>query len=60
MQSITLKVGQTSIKLTPTGMTIQSTMITLKASGMLQSQGGFYKITGDSLVQVQGGMVKIN
>ena len=60
MQSITLKVGQTSIKLTPTGVTIQSTMIKLQASGMLQSQGGFYKITGDSLVQVQGGMVKIN
>jgi type VI secretion system secreted protein VgrG len=60
MQSLTLKVGSTTIKLTPTGITMQSTMIKLQASGMLQSQGGFYKITGDSLVQVQGGMVKIN
>ncbi len=47
-------------KLTPTGVTIQSTMIKLQASGMLQSQGGFHKISGDSLVEVQGGMVKIN
>jgi type VI secretion system secreted protein VgrG len=60
MQSITLKVGQTTIKLTPTGITMQSTMIKIQASGMLQSQGGFNKITGDTLVQMQGGIVKIN
>ncbi len=60
MKSITLKVGETTIKLTPTGVTIQSTMIKFQASGMLQSQGGFQKISGDSLVEVSGGMVKIN
>ncbi len=59
-QSIELTVGQTSIKMTPTGVTIQAQMIKIQASGMLQALGGFHKINGDSLVQIQGGMVKIN
>jgi len=60
MQSITLKVGETSIKLTPTGVTIQAQMIKIQASGMLQSQGGFHKVTGSSMLEMSGGMVKIN
>ena len=54
-QSIELVVGQTSIKLTPTGVTIQAQMIKIQASAMLQSLGAFNKITGDSIVQIQGG-----
>ncbi len=59
-QSIELVVGQTSIKLTPTGVTIQAQMITLKAQAMLQAQGNMHKISGNSMVEIQGGMVKIN
>ncbi|HEV3415438.1 MAG TPA: type VI secretion system tip protein TssI/VgrG [Pirellulales bacterium] len=60
MQSIELKVGATSIKLTPTGVTIQSTMIKLQADGMLQSKGGFIKVAADAMLDMKGGMVKIN
>ncbi|HEY2146571.1 MAG TPA: type VI secretion system tip protein TssI/VgrG [Pirellulales bacterium] len=60
MTSIELKVGSTSNKLTPTGVTIQSTMIKLEASGMVQNKGNFVKLNGSAMVDVQGGLVKIN
>ena len=59
-QSIELVVGQTSIKLTPTGVTIQAQMIKIQAQAMLQAQGAMHKISGSSMVEIQGGMVKIN
>ncbi len=60
MQSIELKVGSTSIKLTPTGITLQSTMIKLQADGMVQNKAGVFKVAASTMVDMQGGMVKIN
>ena len=60
MQSIELKVGATTIKLTPTGVTIQSTMIKLQADGMLQNMGGMVKVAADAMLDMKGGIVKIN
>ncbi len=60
MQSIELKVGSTSVKLTPTGVTIQSTMIKLEASGMLQNKGNMIKVAAGAMLDMQGGLVKIN
>ncbi len=44
MQSIELKVGQSSVKLDPTGVTIQGLMIKLQASTVLTVQGAIVKI----------------
>jgi type VI secretion system secreted protein VgrG len=44
MQSIELKVGQSSVKLDPTGVTIQGLTINIQASTMLTLQGGIVKI----------------
>jgi type VI secretion system secreted protein VgrG len=44
MQSITLKVGQSSIVLDPTGVTIQGLTIKVQASTLLTLQGGIVKI----------------
>lgn len=60
MQSIELKVGSTTIKLTPTGVTIQATMIKLQASGMLQTLGPMIKVAADAMLDMKGGLVKIN
>jgi type VI secretion system secreted protein VgrG len=40
MQSITLKVGPSSIVLTPTGVTIKGPMIDIEADGILTLKGG--------------------
>ncbi len=60
MQSIELKVGSTSIKLTPTGITMQSTMIKIQGDGMVQNKAGVFKVAADVMVDMQGTLVKIN
>jgi len=60
MQSIELKVGPSSIKMDPSGITIKGLMITVDA----QVQGVFKsvmtQVTGSGMTQVQGGLVTIN
>ncbi len=59
-QSIELKVGSSTIKITPTGITLTSTMIKLDAQGMSQVLGGVVKVAGKSLAEISGAAVKIN
>ncbi len=60
MQSIELKVGSTSIKLTPTGVTIKSTLIKLEADGMIQNKGSVIKVAASGMLDMSGSLVKIN
>jgi type VI secretion system secreted protein VgrG len=53
MQSITLKVGQSSIVLDQTGVTIKGMMITIEGQAMTQ-------VKGDGLLILKGGLVMIN
>jgi type VI secretion system secreted protein VgrG len=53
MQSIELKVGQSSVKLDQTGVTIKGLMIQIE--GMTQAQ-----VKGDAMLTLQGGIVMIN
>jgi type VI secretion system secreted protein VgrG len=53
MQSITLKVGQSSIKLDPTGVTIQGMLITIEGQTITQ-------VKGDAMLTLKGGLVMIN
>lgn len=59
MQSIELKVGQSSVKLDPTGVTIQG--MTVKVQGQIQTQvqGTVTQISGDGMTQVKGGIIMI-
>jgi type VI secretion system secreted protein VgrG len=52
-QSIELKVGGSTIKLTPASIEIKSAMITIEASGLAQLKAGGTTI-------VKGGVVLIN
>ncbi len=52
-QSITLEVGGSKIKIEPTGVTIQATMISIKGSAQTEVSGG-------GMAVIKGGLVKIN
>jgi type VI secretion system secreted protein VgrG len=60
MQSIELKVGQSSIKLDQMGVTIKG--MTLNIEGQIQTQvkGAITQINGEGMLQLQGGVMMIN
>ncbi|HVS35603.1 MAG TPA: type VI secretion system tip protein TssI/VgrG [Gemmataceae bacterium] len=59
MQSITLTVGQSSIKLDPTGVTIQGMMITITGQVQTQISGLMTQISGSAMLQESGGIIMI-
>lgn len=67
-KEIEIKVGQSTIKLTQQGIEINApkievnsqTTINVKASGKISESAPMVEISGDGLVKVQGGIVKIN
>ena len=60
MQSIELKVGQSSIKLDQMGVTIKGMMIKAEAQIMMESKALMYKADGTAMVQIKGGITMIN
>ena len=59
MQSITLKVGQSSIVIDQTGVYINGMMISIQGQVQTQVQGTMTQIQGDAMVQVGGGVIMI-
>ena len=60
MQSIELKVGQSSVKLDQMGVTIKGMMIKCEAQIMMESKALLYKADGTAMVQIKGGITMIN
>ena len=60
MQSIELKVGQSSIKIDQTGVTIKGMMIKVEATMMLQTKGLMVQQEASAIHIVKGAMVMIN
>ena len=60
MQSITLKVGTSSIKLDPSGVTIKGLMVKVKAEAMLEAKSPMSNVEGSGLLILKGGMTMIN
>jgi type VI secretion system secreted protein VgrG len=60
MQSITLKVGQSSIKIDQMGVTIQGMMIKIQGQIQVDVEGLMTQIKGTAMLQEQGGIVMIN
>ena len=58
MQSITLTVGQSSIKIDPTGVTIQGMMISI--NGQIRTQPGSKSQDGSAMLQCKGAITMIN
>jgi type VI secretion system secreted protein VgrG len=59
MQSIELKVGQNSIKIDQTGITLQGMMIKVQGQVQTQVQGTMVQVSGDAMTQVSGGVIMI-
>lgn len=60
MQSIELKVGQSSIKVDQMGVTIKGMMIKIEGQIQVQVKGLMTQINGDAMLMEKGGIVMIN
>jgi type VI secretion system secreted protein VgrG len=60
MQSITLKVGQSSIVIDQTGVTIKGMMISIEGQVQVDVKGLMTNVNGDAMTTVKGGVVMIN
>jgi type VI secretion system secreted protein VgrG len=60
MQSIELKVGQSSIKIDQMGVTIKGMMIKIEAQVQAQVTAVMTQVNGDAMTTVKGGVVMIN
>jgi type VI secretion system secreted protein VgrG len=60
MQSIELKVGQSSVKLDQTGVTIKGMMISIEGQMQTDVKGTITQINGDAMLKCQGGITMIN
>ncbi len=60
MQKITLKVGQSTIELSPSGITIKGPMITEEAQSLHSTKGAIIKEDAQATVMVKGAIVMIN
>jgi type VI secretion system secreted protein VgrG len=60
MQSIELKVGQSSIMIDQTGVTIKGMMIKIEAQVQAQVTAPMTQVNGDAMTTVKGGVVMIN
>ena len=60
MQSIELKVGQSSVKIDQMGVTITGMMIKIQGQMQTQVQGLMTQINGDAMLIIKGGITMIN
>jgi type VI secretion system secreted protein VgrG len=60
MQAIELKVGQSSIKIDQTGVTIKGMMIKIEGQMQTDVKGLMTTVSGDAMMTVKGGLVMIN
>jgi type VI secretion system secreted protein VgrG len=60
MQSIELKVGQSSVKLDQMGVTIKGMMIKIEGQVQVQMKSLMTQVNGDAMLQLKGGITMIN
>ena len=60
MQSLEYKVGQSSIKIDQTGVTIKGMMIKIEGQIQVQVKGLMTQVNGDAMLQLKGGVTMIN
>lgn len=59
-QTITLKVGSSTIELTQTGVEIKGTQTAMNGSAQANVEGGMINVKASGITSVQGSMVKLN
>jgi type VI secretion system secreted protein VgrG len=60
MQSIELKVGQSSVKVDQMGVTIQGMMISIQGQIQVQVKGLMTQVNADAMLMLKGGITMIN
>jgi type VI secretion system secreted protein VgrG len=60
MQGIEMKVGQNSIKIDQTGVTIKGMMVKIEGQVQTQVKGLITQVTADAMMTVKGGITMIN
>ncbi len=60
MQSIEMKVGENSIKVDQTGVTIKGLMVKIEGTAMAEMKAPMTKVTGDAMLTAKGGITMIN
>lgn len=60
MQSITLKVGQSSVTIDQMGVRVEGMMISIKGQIQTQVTGTMTQVSGDAMLQIRGGLTMIN
>lgn len=60
LQGITLKCGSSTIELTQQGVTIKGVQVSVQATAKGEIKGAMVDVSGDGMVTVKGGIVKIN
>jgi type VI secretion system secreted protein VgrG len=60
MQTITLKVGQNTVVIDQSGVTVKGIVISEEAQGIHKTKGPLVQVNADAMVQVQGGVVMLN
>jgi type VI secretion system secreted protein VgrG len=60
MQSIELKVGQSSIKLDQMGVTIKGMTIKIEGQIQVEVKGLMTQVNGDAMLTLKGGITMIN
>jgi type VI secretion system secreted protein VgrG len=58
-QSITLTVGASTVKLEPSGVTIQAPVVKVVGQGQVQVQGPVIQVSADGVLQLSGGVIMI-
>ena len=59
-QSIELVVGGSSIKIEPAKITLKSVQIAIQADAKLEAKGAMAEVSGDGMLTLKGGVIKIN
>lgn len=60
MQSITLKVGSSEVKIDMTGVSIKGLMVKLEGTAMLNMKAPMTMVKGDGMLMLKGGITLIN
>ncbi|HZU23729.1 MAG TPA: type VI secretion system tip protein TssI/VgrG, partial [Terriglobales bacterium] len=60
MQSIELIVGQNSIKIDQTGITLKGNIISVEAQAVYKEKAPIVQVNGDGMVMIKGGITMIN
>jgi type VI secretion system secreted protein VgrG len=60
LTAIELKVGSNSIKIDPSGITLNGTMLKLDGTAMVELKGPMTQVKGDGMLMMKGGIVMVN